>query len=314
MPQPKPKPKENKKDFMNRCMSDPTMTKEYPKKDQRYAVCQSQWDKKEISDTARKKINSKKRYGVKSNINKYRKEIVDTFYNEELLEEFLQKYVKQTGEIYKENIDDAFMQYLKEVGQKTKKLLENARELLIDSWKKGTNRIQDQDGNTIRFDEEPDEQAIKLLAKEQEKHYKSLTKQQSKAVDRIIQKGLEQGKSYEEIASDIKSKTKKLTKNSAMRIARTEVVNTHNIGQIQTMQKAGIKHYSFINSPDYIGKDGKKYPCIICRKLQGPKGRERIYDVDKAGSSEKHPLPVSQSHPNCNCTTCLRLDKEDKRA
>jgi SPP1 gp7 family putative phage head morphogenesis protein len=259
-----------------------------------------------IDTKARKKINSKKRYGIRQNITKYYNEIVDTFYNEKLLEEKLNKYLKQTGQ---ENLNDTFIQYLNEVNQNIKKLLEKAKELLIDSWKKGTERIQDQDGNTIKFDEEIDENAIKLLAREQERNYKSLTKQQTKAVNNTISKGLEQGKSYEEIANDIKSKVKTITKSSAMRIARSEIVSNHSIGQLQTMQKARIKYYSFINSPDYTGKDGKTYPCKICRKLQGSKGRERIYEVDKAGTSE-NPLPVMQSHASCQCLIVVRTDKQ----
>jgi SPP1 gp7 family putative phage head morphogenesis protein len=259
-----------------------------------------------VNQKARTQINKKKRYGLRQNITKYYNEIVDTFYNEKLLEEKLNKYLKQTGQ---ENLNDTFIQYLNEVNQNIKKLLEKAKELLIDSWKKGTERIQDQDGNTIKFDEEIDENAIKLLAREQERNYKSLTKQQTKAVNNTISKGLEQGKSYEEITNDIKARVKTITKNSAMRIARTEVISNHSVGQIQTMQKARIKYYSFINSPDYTGKDGKTYPCKICRKLQGPKGRERIYEVDKAGTSE-NPLPVMQSHCSCRCIICIRTDKQ----
>jgi len=42
MPLPKPKPEEKKMEFINRCMADETMVKEYPNKAQRFAVCTSQ--------------------------------------------------------------------------------------------------------------------------------------------------------------------------------------------------------------------------------------------------------------------------------
>jgi len=45
MPLPKKKPGEKRKDFMSRCMSDATMIKEYPRQDQRIAVCVTQYDK-----------------------------------------------------------------------------------------------------------------------------------------------------------------------------------------------------------------------------------------------------------------------------
>jgi HK97 family phage prohead protease len=42
---PKPKNGESKEEFLDRCMGDDTMIEEYPEEDQRYAVCNSQWDK-----------------------------------------------------------------------------------------------------------------------------------------------------------------------------------------------------------------------------------------------------------------------------
>jgi HK97 family phage prohead protease len=44
MPLPKPKKNEKHDDFMERCMSDEVMVKEYDDEKQRYAVCQTQWD------------------------------------------------------------------------------------------------------------------------------------------------------------------------------------------------------------------------------------------------------------------------------
>ena len=44
MPIPKPTPKENKKDFVMRCMSDDTMVNEFPETDQRLAVCSTTYE------------------------------------------------------------------------------------------------------------------------------------------------------------------------------------------------------------------------------------------------------------------------------
>lgn len=46
MPLPKPKANENQKEFIQRCMSDSTMNSEYPRQDQRLAVCYTQWKNK----------------------------------------------------------------------------------------------------------------------------------------------------------------------------------------------------------------------------------------------------------------------------
>lgn len=59
MPLPKPNSGESHDNFISRCMSNPTMESEYPDSDQRYAVCESQWqnknDMKNIPDFKTKK-------------------------------------------------------------------------------------------------------------------------------------------------------------------------------------------------------------------------------------------------------------------
>ena len=44
MPLPTPSPGQSKAEFLTTCMADPTMQAEYPDRDQRYAVCVSQFD------------------------------------------------------------------------------------------------------------------------------------------------------------------------------------------------------------------------------------------------------------------------------
>ena len=51
MPLPKPKPNETRKDFMTRCLSNPTMVKEYKKTDQRIAICSTLFEKNEKTKT-----------------------------------------------------------------------------------------------------------------------------------------------------------------------------------------------------------------------------------------------------------------------
>ena len=50
MPIPKPSKNESKDEFIARCMENPVMVNEFPNTPQRFAVCSSQWkrrDKKE---------------------------------------------------------------------------------------------------------------------------------------------------------------------------------------------------------------------------------------------------------------------------
>ena len=46
MPLPKPKSGEKQKEFIQRCITDNTMAKEFPQQDQRVAVCYQQWKEK----------------------------------------------------------------------------------------------------------------------------------------------------------------------------------------------------------------------------------------------------------------------------
>lgn len=46
MPLPKPRPTETKTQYIRRCMMDDTMITEFPETDQRFAVCNTQWEEK----------------------------------------------------------------------------------------------------------------------------------------------------------------------------------------------------------------------------------------------------------------------------
>jgi len=48
MPLPTPNDGESKKDFLDRCMANPTMNDDFPDNAQRFAVCNSQWDKASV--------------------------------------------------------------------------------------------------------------------------------------------------------------------------------------------------------------------------------------------------------------------------
>lgn len=62
MPLPKPKKDEKKDDFIERCMSNDTMKKEFPDNDQRLAVCFKQWkEKEEDSEDKGSEINIERR-------------------------------------------------------------------------------------------------------------------------------------------------------------------------------------------------------------------------------------------------------------
>lgn len=56
MPLPESKKGESKKDFLSRCMGNPTSNKDFPDNKQRYAVCNNIWDSKKKSSGSSVKI------------------------------------------------------------------------------------------------------------------------------------------------------------------------------------------------------------------------------------------------------------------
>lgn len=56
MPLPESKKGESKKDFLSRCMGNPTSNKDFPDNKQRYAVCNNIWDNKKKSSGSSVKI------------------------------------------------------------------------------------------------------------------------------------------------------------------------------------------------------------------------------------------------------------------
>jgi signal peptide peptidase SppA len=52
MPIPKPGPTEDEDTFLSRCMGDETMLDDWPDEDQRFAICQRQWNERDSQDAA----------------------------------------------------------------------------------------------------------------------------------------------------------------------------------------------------------------------------------------------------------------------
>ena len=59
MPLPKPRSGETKAKFMQRCMGSEVMNKEYEDTDQRYAVCNTQWENKDKEDSMKDKLEGR---------------------------------------------------------------------------------------------------------------------------------------------------------------------------------------------------------------------------------------------------------------
>ena len=250
---------------------------------------------KSATKKARRLIDKKKYYGVKGNVTQYRKAIFETFYDKDLVKNLLSEELPFH---FKEDFNDVVANYFRNINEKIAELLEKAKEILLDSFQKGSKRLMDKDGAVVKFDEIEDTEAINKLIGEQQDYYEGITQAQSEKVNRVIADGLEKGQSTEKISERVHSSIRSISSKRAMRISRTEIVKSHTLGQVQTMKEAGIEQYNYITAND-------KKVSKICKHNQGPKGREKIYDVQYAGTPS-NPLPVINSHPNCRCAVVIR--------
>jgi len=254
--------------------------------------------KSRLRETKQKKINKRKFYGVKGNIKKYSNDIFKTFHDEDLLKQHLATYSEKLNE----SLVDVFMQYVSDLHNRFNDLLDKAQNNLSESFEKGTKRVMDKEGDYIEAPDVDAESEVDFLVNEQKTYYKNMTELQSKAINRVVSKGKKEGKSYEEIADNVMNTNKRITQNRANAIARSEVVKSNNMGQVKTLKSAGAKKYNFIHS-------GDKKVCPICKNYQGASGREKIYEVERAGTKD-HPLPVQNTHPNCFSDDTEVLTKE----
>ncbi len=244
----------------------------------------------EAKPKARTLINKKKFYGIKLNIKEYQKKIIEHFYKKQDLDNLIK------GE---KSLSEKITDYFNGLTN-YESILEKARELFKDSFIKGAKRVLNNSGDKIDVaPEEFAESSIELIINQQKKYLEDLTKVQKEKVNGIIKQGINNGQPNEEIAKEIKSSIKKITNVRAMRIARTEIVKVHTIAQTQTLKKAEIEKYNYITANDHK-------VCPICKKYQGPKGREKIYKTELAGTID-NPLPVINSHPNCRCVIVAYL-------
>ena len=243
-----------------------------------------------------RRLKERNQWGIGKDIKEYEDYIFNRFFDKNKFREIDKKDIT-------ENLGDDFLRYLSELTQDISDTLQDIEEWFRDSFQKGGRRIFDKNGNKLSFDEIEDETAMKLLVQSQQTYYKNLTDAQSEKANSVIAKGLEEGKSEDEIANDLESSISSLTKTRARTISRSEIIKCHNQGQVQTMQEAGVRTYNFITA-----NDGKV--CPTCSKFQGSFNRPKIYELKSAGSGG-NPLPVTSTHANCRCSIIVHSFEGD---
>lgn len=113
-----------------------------------------------------------------------------------------------------------------------------------------------------------------------------VTASMSQQMSRILANGLAHGKSPAFIARELRKNMTKLTRTRARTIARTEVVNAHAEGQLDSFERLGIEEVGIEAEWSTAGDDRV---CPECGALEG-----QVMTIAEARGM----IPL---HPNCRC-------------
>lgn len=236
-------------------------------------------------------LNKRANYGIGSVYNDYKKLIIDTFYDENLFKEYIVKPE------YSENLSDGFNLYLDALNQKINNIWEDVSKLITKAFSNGSKKVFDKDGNRVKIGEVKDKRGIDFIIANQQRYFKNLAKDQAIKVSKVIADGRDKGLSVAQIVVTMQREIKSLTKSRATTIARTEIVRSHNLGQIETMKELGVEKYDYVTAGDDRVSE-------ICRRYESEGIDKGGYLVSLAGT-EANPLPSTNSHPNCRCVVVL---------
>ena len=193
-------------------------------------------------------------------------------------------YKKGTGRAY-----DDYMRGRKEQGIDDKKKMDfyagSKEEFLRSSF-----------ANPERIDK------LKLLAARTFMDLEGATKESATKIRRALVEGLAQGKGPREIAKRM-SEELGVAKWRALRIARTEIVRAHAEGQLNALEKLGVKNV------------GAKVEWGITKTKDGrpdPRVCETCLDMDGVVFTIKEARGRIPAHPNCRCAWLPVIEEAKK--
>jgi len=128
---------------------------------------------------------------------------------------------------------------------------------------------------------------VQLLATRSLEQLKGATNAMGSEMNRILAQGMADGSGPEAIAREMTARIDSLTRSRAMTIARTEIINAHAEGQLDSFEKLGVKELGIKAEWSTAGDDRV---CPECAPNEG-----RVFDMETARGM----IPL---HPNCRCS------------
>lgn len=124
------------------------------------------------------------------------------------------------------------------------------------------------------------------------------TKVMDTQLSRILADGLAFGKGPRQIASEIRKGVSSMTKQRALMIARTEIINAHAEGQLDSMEDLGIEE---VGAEVEWSTAGDEIVCSQCAELEG-----KTFTIEEARGM----IPY---HPNCRCAWMPYISEDKKK-
>lgn len=115
---------------------------------------------------------------------------------------------------------------------------------------------------------------------------KDVTGSMSAQMNRILTDGIAHGDGPEQISREMNNAIDKLTRTRARVIARTEIINAHSEGQLDSFERLGIDELNLQVEWLTAGDDRV---CVACQEMAG-----QVFSVKEARGL----IPL---HPNCRC-------------
>ena len=139
---------------------------------------------------------------------------------------------------------------------------------------------------------------VELLGTRAFEQLKGMTGTMSQDISRLLSDGLAHGWSTAKIARSMQKSIDHINRARAKRIARTEIINAHAEGQLDSFELLGVDELGVMAEFSTAG-DG--LVCTQCASLEG-----QTFNVDKARGI----IPV---HPNCRCAWIPSEEKVPKK-
>jgi len=175
-------------------------------------------------------------------------------------------------------------------------VLEDVEEPLSNSYKKGTRRAFDAQGNSLNSPDDMEAQ-VQDIVQDQRNYISKLDDDlRNKAIE-IIRNGVAAGLTKSAIIENLRTELKNMIDNRTSTISNSEIVGAGMAGILATFRSNGVDTVSWVSSGDNnvcrhgnfrVTFNGTTY--TSCRELDG-----ESFELPRV------PRPVLNSHPRCRC-------------